>query len=43
MQGPIGRKLAQNIVGVPWYKYINKDDNEVGEKGMAHLSKAEWG
>ena len=42
MQGPIERDLAQTIICLNWYEYLNKDDNEVGEKGFAYLSKAEW-
>ena len=42
MQGPLERELAQTRMCLNWYKLFDKDENEVGEKGIAHLSKAEW-
>ena len=42
MQRTFEGKLAQYLVPFPRYQDSNKGGNEIGEKGVAHLSKAKW-
>ena len=42
-QGPVEGGLAFAREGLPRYKCIDKGCNKLGDKGVTHLSKAQWG
>ena len=43
MQVPADGGLALTQGTLPRYKYFEKDGNQLGEKGVAYLSKIGWG
>ena len=43
MQGPVKRGVALTYRDLSRYESVDKGWNKLEEKGIAYLSKAEWG